>query len=431
MPDKKINKSLKVLVFLTSLLTFFSLWVYLSDKIDGFYVKNILKIEKTNKIEKKNNFFKNERKDDLDLENFWVVYDLIKTKYYWIDWLDKKDLVDWAIWWLIDSLWDKHSEFMTTEETKKFNEVLSWDFEWIWAVVRKTPIWVEIERIIKWSPAKKHWLKEKDIILKANGEELQELNLYDAVDKIKWPAWTKVVLTILREGEADFLDIEVIRAKIKIPSIDSKIFEEENIWYIEINMFGQNTSKDFERELSKMKEVPWLIIDLRNNWWWYLQSAVDILWNFIEEWEILVTTKYRDSFFDIAYKSVNFGEKYNKEVVVIINWSSASASEITAWALRDYNKAIIVWEKSYGKGSVQQPFDLDDKSMVKLTIAKWFTPKGVNIDEEGITPDIEVNFEKEDFENDYDRQLEEAKKILIDFIEIWSLWVTVDKYNNK
>jgi carboxyl-terminal processing protease len=116
-------------------------------------------------------------------------------------------------------------------------------------------------------------------------------------------------------------------------------------------------------------------------------------------------------------------------MVVIINENSASASEITAWALSDYNKAILVWKKSYGKWSVQQPFDLSNGWTLKLTIARWFTPENKNIDKEGIEPDIEVGFEKEDFENDYDRQLETAKEVLNSFIKYGSPKLSVDKYN--
>ena len=340
MSEKTWSKYSLIIIFLTSLLTFFILGVTLSDKVEEYYVKNIIKTD-NNSSKVQDNFFNKDR-NDLDLERFWAVYDILKSDYYWVDGLSKEELVDWAIAWLIESIWDKHSEFMTADVTKKFNDALTGDFEWIWAVVKKIPLGIEVERIIKGSPAEKYWVFAKDIILKANWEELIELDLYDALEKIKWPTWTKVALSIIRQGEVDLLEIELTRAKIKIPSVSSEIFEEENIWYIELNMFWQNTSADFEKALNSLSKTNGLIIDLRNNWWGYLQSAVDILWNFIPEWEILVKTKYRDSFFDVVYRSVKFWEKYDKKIVVLINWSSASASEITAWALRDYNKAIII-----------------------------------------------------------------------------------------
>ncbi len=426
MNKQKETSFLKNITFLITLLTFFLLWVFLSPQIENLYVKKVLKIEKE---DTKINFI-NSVERDLDLENFWKVYSLVKSEYYWVDWLDKEKLVNWAISWLIESLWDKHSEFMSAEITKRFNETLSWDFQWIWAVVEKNPLWVQVERVIKWSPAEKNWITSRDIIIKADETSLEELDLYDAVDKIKWPAWTKVLLTIVRQWEEDLLKIEITRANIKIPSVSSKIIEESNLGYIEVNMFWENTAKEFEQELNKLKDTDWLIIDLRFNWWGYLQSAVEMLWNFIEKGEILVKTKYKSDFFDTVYKSLWSDNMYNKKMVIIMNGSSASASEIMAWALSDYNKAIIVWEKSYWKWSVQQPFDIKWWNMLKLTIAKWFTPNWINIDEHWINPDIEIKFQTEDFKNSYDRQLEEAKKILNEFIKYWSINLVVDKYKN-
>lgn len=441
MKIKKLSVFSIFFIYLTSVLTFFLLWISFSDKVANFYVKNYLNdwVSQVDIREKKFDF-----EDvlfwwnDLNLDKFWEVYNLVKSDYYSIDWIKKSDLVDWAITWLVDSLWDKHSEFMNIEETKQFNEALSWDFEWIWAVVDKNPIWVSVDRVLKWSPALKYGIKKWDIITKANWESLEELSLYDAVDKIKWPAWTKVVLTILRNGESDLLEIEVIREKIKIPSVDYEIMD-ENIGYISINLFWENTSNEFNKAIGEIKGVDWLIIDLRDNWWGYLQSAVQILSDFIEKWDVIVKTKYKKSFQNYSYKSSNNWEVFDKKIVVLINENTASASEITAWALRDYNKAILVWKKSYWKWSVQEPFYLEDGSLLKLTIAKWFTPKDRNIDKEWIEPDIEVSFEKADYtpapwkEDEfqfYDRQLEEAKKVLKEFINLWSLWLTLDKFKN-
>ncbi len=370
---------------------------------------------------------------NLDLTEFWEVYSIIKEKFYTNgETIEKETLVEWAIKWMVEALWDKHSEYMSIEETERFTASLSWDFEWIWAVVEKTVLWVKIERIIKWSPAKKYWLLKDDIIIKANWEELQDLDLFDSVEKIKWPAWTKVLLEILRAWESDILEIEVIRDKIKIPSIDSKIIEDTNLWYISINMFWDDTDREFLTALNSLKNTEWLIIDLRDNGWWYLQKAVIILSSFIEKDKNLVTTKYQQILIrNDIYPSINDWNIYEWKIVVLINWNSASASEITAWALRDYSKAILVWEKSYWKWSVQQTFDMDTWWLLKLTIAHWYTPNDVNINHEWINPDIEVKFEKEDYENQYDRQLETAKEVLKEFINLWSLQLVVDKFNNK
>ena len=435
-----------LLVFLTFCLIFFLLWLFSSDNIRNFCFKNICNWSIEASPIKEKVLWRN----DLDLRKFWKVYDLLKDKYYSSENIDKKALIDGAISGLVKAVWDKHGEFLTKDEANKFNDILSWDFEWIWAVVEKVDFWVRIERVLKGSPAKKFWLFSNDIILEANGDKLEDLDLYSALEKIKWPAWTKVMLKIVRTWEKDFLNIEVTREKINIPSVYYKVFEKENIAYISLNLFWKNTSFDFEKALIELEYTDGLIIDLRDNWWWYLDSAVEILSNFIENGKIIVTTKYKDSFKDVIYKSSNLWEIYDKKIVILINENSASASEIVAWALSDHSKAILVWKKTHWKWSVQEPFYMDDGSLLKVTIAKWFTPKWKNIDKEWIKPDIEVDIKKEDYDlseckklwicNEnvtsdsfefYDRQLEEAKKILIEFYKIWALKLTVDNYMRK
>ncbi len=430
----KLKKKKNYLLFFIIFLTSFLLWVSFSFIIGQ---KTTLEMLKNNN---KSDLISILSQDDLDLTKFWEVYSLIKAHNYWSDWINKEDLVNSAIKWLVEWLWDKHSEYMTKEETSKFNQALSWDFEWIWAVVEKNPMWVFIDRIIKWSPAKKFGLRLWDIITKANGEKLADLDLFDSVNKIKWPAWTKVLLEVIRAWERNVLEIEVIRDKIKIPSVDSRLLEDGETAYIALNMFWDDTSFEFENALRKYMNTKGIIIDLRDNWWWYLQSAVAILSNLVEDDKTLVVTKYKELFSNIAYPSINNWNIYSWKIVILINENSASASEITAWTLRDYKKAILVWKKSYGKWSVQKPFRLSDGSMVKLTIAKWFTPEDINIDKEWIEPDIKVDFEKQDYTPEpwkeeefelYDRQLEEAKKVLKTFIENGAYKLSIEKYKSS
>lgn len=414
----KNNFTLFFIIFLTS----FLLWVIFT-----------LQIVKTNNnlLLKNNNWItisdKLSKSDSVDFSKYNYVLNLIKSNYYDENLLDLDKMIEESIAGLVEGIWDKHSSYFTQTENEDFQESLSWDFEGIWAVVEMNNIGVLVDRIIKWSPAKKNDIRSWDVIITANWEKLQGLSLYDAVWKIKWKAWTIVILEILREWESSLITKEVTREKITIPSVEFETFE-NNTWYIALNMFWENTFNEFEKALLELKETDWIIIDLRDNWWWYLLSAVNILSSFIDSWETVVQTRYRDSVQNSDYVSFWNDIQYNWKIVVLINENSASASEITAWALRDYNKAIIVWKKSYGKWSVQHPYILSDWSMVKLTIAKWFTPNWVNIDEKGIHPDIEIDFIEEDYENRYDRQKQEAKNILIDFIKNDALNLTIDKY---
>ncbi len=467
----KKNKILKTLWIIIIFLTSFWIWVIYSDEIKEKYVNNsevnLLNSKSNNTIfhNYSNNVKKGEKvqysdnfiwkiisweKKDLELSDFWKTYNIIRNNYYDVDWLTKQELVYWAIKWLVEATWDKHSNFMTPKETKRFWEVLGWEFQWIWAVVRKNELWVEIEQVLKWAPAQKSWLRAKDIIIKAWWKDLLELDLASAVELIKWPAWTKVELVILRKWEKDFITKEVTRAKVEIPSVESEIFDD--IWYIAINTFWVDTSREFTKNLEevKKKNIKWLIIDLRDNWGWYLTSAVEILSHFIEEQKLVVSIKYRNKK-EEKYFSDKFTKKENFKIIILINESSASASEITTLWLKEYNKAIIIWKKSYWKWSVQEQFAaFSDWATLKLTIAKWFSPKWNNIDKKWIDPDIEVDFEKADYDLEeckkvwkcakdmkevdfklYDRQLEIAKIVLKKFIKNGFIQNTVDEYNKE
>ncbi|NDK10057.1 S41 family peptidase [Candidatus Gracilibacteria bacterium] len=408
------------IVFLTS----FILGALVSFQIANIYFPQLGKTQE---------YSLNTNNRSLDMTEFWDVYSIIDEEYFSAGDVQKSDLVEGAIAGMVSALGDKHTEFMNPEINKKFNEALSGDFEGIGAVVEKVPLGVLVERILKGSPAKIYDIRAGDIIIQVDGETISELDLYDAVEKIKGPAGSQVTLTLLRPESESTLDISVVRDKIHIPSIEQKFFEEDNIGYIALNLFGDTTAEEFSKALADVQAagVDGLIIDLRDNGGGFLQSAVQILSEFIPEGEVLVKTRYKDSFFDQSYFSIGSESLFEKKIVVLINGNSASASEITAGALKDYDKAILVGEKSYGKGSVQQPFDLEDGSMLKLTVAKWFTPKGVNIDAEGIVPDIEVNFEEADYEDKYDRQLETAKEVLKSYIEKNSIGLTVEQYEKN
>jgi len=375
----------------------------------------------------KNNLLK--EKDSVNLDLFYEAYKQAADNYYGFDTLSQKDLVSGMIKGFIASFGDKHSEYFNIDETKKFNEVLSGDFEGIGAVIEKNDFGVIIDRIIAKSPAKEAGLLSGDIIIKANNEELKNLTITEAVNKIRGKENTTVALEIIRVGQRENLTKIVTRRKIDIPSVDGKIIEGTSIGYISLSIFGEKTADDFYNILTDLenKKATGLIIDLRDNGGGYLETAVSILSNFIEKDKVLVTTKEKNPFLNKSFFSYGNIRK-TLPIVVLINENSASASEITAGALKDYNLAILVGQKSYGKGSVQQPFHLSDGSDMKITIAKWYTPKDYGIDGIGIKPDIEVKFEKEDYEKKYDRQMEEAKKVLESFIQTGDKQKTIDSY---
>lgn len=382
----------------------------------------------------KNNTEKSVEKNiPIDTRLFNEAYQKVAENYYGFDTIAEKDLVSGMIKGFVGSLEDKHSEYFNLEETKKFNEVLSGDFEGIGAVIEKNDFWVIVERIIAGSPAKDAGILSGDIITKANGEVLKDLSLTDAVAKIRGPAETSVSLEIIRTGQKEILTKSVIRKKINIPSVDGKILEGSgaSIGYIALSIFGEKTADDFQKILDDLstKKPDGLIIDLRDNGGGYLETAVAILSNFVEKDKVLVTTKEKNPFMNRSYFS--YGNTWKQiPIVVLVNENSASASEITAGALKDYNIAIIVGQKTYGKGSVQQPFTLSDGSEMKVTVAKWYTPLDYGIDKVGINPDIEVKFEKEDYDKQFDRQLEVGRKILGEFIKKKDIKKTIQEYKS-
>jgi carboxyl-terminal processing protease len=266
---------------------------------------------------------------------------------------------------------------------------------------------------LKWSPAEKAWIKAWDRVLKIDGFEVTDkVTLQEAVSKVKWLAGSVVSLTILRDSKT--LEIKVTRAKIIIPYVEySKFANGDN--YIHISTFWAWVAKAFSGvvwEIAKNNPGKKTIIDLRNNPGWSLDEVSDILEFFVPKWKPVVNIKYKNYSSDTLAlwdKSFSF---LDKQVIILINKWSASASEIMAGTIRDYLGANvkIIWETSYGKWSVQSLDDYSDGSSIKYTIAKWFTGKTQTwIDWTWIKPDLEVIFDDTAFKSGIDNQLDYAK----------------------
>ncbi len=428
-----INNNIKKIIIIFLIILSFLFWYFIWK---WAYINNLIKNNNKIILQQTNwntlsNVIKNIIQPNINLSLFYEVYKITSENFYSFNDISKENIVYWIIKWFIDSLDDKYNEFFNPDEAKKFNEILEWDFEWIWAVIKKHDLWVVIDSFIAWSPAKESWILVWDIIIKANNIELQDLTLTESVSKIRWKSWTSVKLEIIRAWEKEILIKDIIRKKITIPSIDSKILE-NNIWYIILSIFWEKSSEEFNKTLKDLlnKNIKWLILDLRDNWWWYLETANLILSNFIEKDKLLVSTKNKNPLLQKSYFS-SWNKDFKIPLIIIINENSASASEIVAWAIKDYWLWIIVWEKSYWKWSVQNAFILSDGSELKITTAKWYTPNNHWIDKEWIKPDIVISLKKEDYEKQYDRQLKESENIIKKYIELNSIIKTVDFYNQQ
>lgn len=318
-----------------------------------------------------------------------------------------------AIDWLAKWTNDKYTAYFPPVKNQTFYESLNWEYEWIWSYVDMITPWeVKIVSPITWSPSQKAWLKWWDIIIKVDWKEIKNDNsLLEVVSWIKGPAWTKVILTINREWRE--IEITVIRWKIVIKDVEYKLLNRKT-FYINIKSFWNTVSKNFKSSLEELKKKRWVtkvIIDLRNNWWWYLEEVSDMLWYFIEKWESTAIVEYLQ--WDKEYKSewyklIDFS-KY--KIVLLQNSGTASASEIMIWTIKDYYpKVTIIWEQSYWKGSVQTIKAYSDGSSFKYTIAKWFTWKTRTwIDGGGIIPDIEIKSDM--INNEKDEVLNKARNL--------------------
>lgn len=344
-------------------------------------------------------------------------YQYLEKYYYGFHERTETEREDALIDALTKSLGDKHTSYFNPKDAQEFTESLSWDFEWIGAVIQEHQKWIQIMKVLEDSPAQRNNLMKGDIIIQIGEDKTVWMLADDAVDLIRWPKWTIVKLTILSQWEEK--KVEIWRDRVIIPSVNFNILTWSTLGYIEIGFFGEKTTKEFINAFKSLSSsgVTWIIIDGRNNGWWYLDSAVDIVATLIPEKKRVVSTRWIRASENMDYYTQK--QKYNNveiPIIMIINNMSASATEILAGALQDYDRAIIIWQKSFWKWSVQEPFILSDGSMMKITIAKWFTPNDRWIDEKWIEPDMTIELTDDDYRNIYDRQLEWAKLILSDII---------------
>ncbi|EKE28134.1 MAG: CtpA [uncultured bacterium (gcode 4)] len=353
------------------------------------------------------------------VSNFPILNDVfkkIKTQHYDSSKFKDEELVQWAIKWMSDAAWDKYTTYFPPIEAKNFTESLNWEFEGIGANVDMEKPWMFIiVAPLKGSPAEKAWLKAWDRVTKVDNFEITEkVTLQEAVWKVKWPAGSVVTLSILRNWSP--LEIKVTRAKISVPNIEYTVLPN---WdnYIHINTFWEWVARAFSwiiGELAKKNSDHKTIIDLRNNPGWSLDEVNDMLEFFVPKWKSVVNIKYKNYSSDILALWDKWFTFLNKKVIILINKWSASASEIMAWTIKDYlwDNVKIIWEQSYGKGSVQSLDDYSDGSSFKYTIAKWFTWKTQTwIDWVWIKPDIEIVFDENQNKNWIDNQLEYAKSL--------------------
>ena len=346
------------------------------------------------------------------IDLFGEVLEKINKEY--VDEINQSESMDSAINGLLPSL-DPYSAYMSPKILEQMQTETSGEFGGLGIEVSMEAGVVKVISPIDDTPASKAGLKAGDYIVKINNIQVQGKSLAEAVDLMRGPVGSGIELTVRRRGEKKALTFNIVREIIEIQSVKSEILE-NNIGYIRLTSFNENSSDQIKKQIKKLKKnesVNAFILDLRNNPGGLLSQAITISDFFLDNGEI-VSTKSRQ-------KSENrqcFAKKGDitdgKTLLVLINYGSASASEIVAGALKDHKRAIIVGENSYGKGSVQSIIPLKNKGAIRLTVAKYYLPSGKSISEVGVRPDIEINEDGDDFKikSDTDNQLSYAIKLL-------------------
>ena len=346
------------------------------------------------------------------IDLFGEVLEKINKEY--VDEFNQSESMDSAINGLLQSL-DPYSSYMSPKIFDEMQTETSGEFGGLGIEVSMEAGVVKVISPIDDTPASRAGLKAGDYIVKINDVQVQGKSLSEAVDLMRGPVGSEIELTVRRRGERKALTFNIIREVIQVQSVKSEIID-ENIGYIRLTSFNDNSSDQIEKQIKKLKKDKNLnsfILDLRNNPGGLLSQAIKISDFFLENGEI-VSTKSRKKSENRKWFAKKGDITDGKTLLVLINYGSASASEIVAGALKDHKRAIIVGENSFGKGSVQSIIPLKNRGAIRLTVAKYYLPSGKSISEVGVRPDIEVNEEGDDFriKTDTDNQLNYAIKLL-------------------
>ena len=346
------------------------------------------------------------------IDLFGEVLEKINQEY--VDEIDQSESMDSAINGLLQSL-DPYSAYMSPKIFEEMQTETSGEFGGLGIEVSMESGVVKVISPIDDTPASRAGLKAGDYIVKINDVQVQGKSLSEAVDLMRGPVGSGIELTVRRRGEKKALTFNIIREVIQVQSVKSEIID-ENIGYIRLTSFNDNSSDQIEKQIKKLKKDKNLnsfILDLRNNPGGLLSQAIKISDFFLENGEI-VSTKSKKKSENRKWFAKKGDITDGKTLLVLINYGSASASEIVAGALKDHKRAIVIGENSFGKGSVQSIIPLKNRGAIRLTVAKYYLPSGKSISEVGVRPDIEVNEEGDDFriKTDTDNQLNYAIKLL-------------------
>lgn len=341
---------------------------------------------------------------------FWEAWQLVHD-YYLEQPVDEEKMMQGAIRGMLDALGDQHTSFMAPTEFETLNRQMQ-GYDGIGAYVSTDGDFLTVIEPITGSPAEAAGLRSGDEIVAIDGEDMNGVLPEIARTKVLGPAGSSVILTIRREGVDEPFDVEITRAHVVIPSVESEMLEGQ-IAYVSLSTFGETSAEELSDAIQNLltNQPNGLILDLRNNTGGYLDSAIDVGSLFLAD-GIIAYEEYGDGT-RVSFETTVDEIAIDIPLIVLVNEWSASASELVAGALQDRGRAQLVGTTTFGKGTVQSLLPISgDQGAVKITIARWLTPNGNNVHEIGITPDYEVEFTEEDMLAGIDPQLERAVELL-------------------
>ena len=346
------------------------------------------------------------------IDLFGEVLEKINKEY--VDEINQSESMDAAIDGLLQSL-DPYSAYMSPEIFNEMQTETSGEFGGLGIEVNMESGVVKVISPIDDTPASRAGIKAGDYIIKIDDIQVQGKSLSEAVDLMRGPVGSSIILTVRRIGQKKALTFEIVREIIQIKSVKADLLK-NNVGYLRLTSFNENSGNQIReqiREFEKNENINSYILDLRNNPGGLLSQAIRISDFFLDNGEI-VSTKSRKASENRKWFAKKGDLIDGKTLVVLINYGSASASEIVAGALQDHKRAIILGENSYGKGSVQSIIPLKNKGAIRLTVAKYYLPSGKSISEVGVSPDIEIDEDTDEFriKTDTDNQLSYALKLL-------------------
>ncbi|MCK4474094.1 PDZ domain-containing protein [Candidatus Parcubacteria bacterium] len=350
--------------------------------------------------------------EQVDFSLFWQAWDTLQKRFVNQEEFDTQQMIYGAISGMVKSLEDPYTVFLDPDDTKRFIEDIKGSFEGVGMEIGIRKSQLTVIAPLEGTPAQKAGLRPGDKILKVDETSTIDISIDEAVDLIRGPKGTEVVLLIYREEWENTQEIPIIRQVIKIPSLKLEMLD-ENIAHLKLYQFSEKARADFRKTANEILQGPAekIILDLRNNPGGYLEVSQDIAGWFLEQGQIVVIEDFGKAG-QKEYLSKGPSRFLDYPLVILINQGSASASEILAGAIRDNRDIKLIGEKSFGKGSVQELERLKQGSSLKITIAKWLTPKGELIADVGLEPDVIIEMTDEDYEQERDPQLEKAIEII-------------------